>query len=108
MRKIVVVDTLNRTYTQYSVVIQAFNKVGSGPLSKEVRQYTAEANLSFLQRMLLVLLSLHRPFVCRGCLRRWPAPMELFRDTKLFTDQARPGTVSKAPAIFVLQQRVST
>jgi len=42
MRKIVVVDTLNRTYTQYSVVIQAFNKVGSGPLSKEVRQYTAE------------------------------------------------------------------
>lgn len=31
-----------RTYTQYSVVIQAFNKVGAGPMSEEVRQYTAE------------------------------------------------------------------
>ncbi|XP_052122023.1 cell adhesion molecule Dscam2 isoform X8 [Frankliniella occidentalis] len=31
-----------KTYTQYSVVIQAFNKVGAGPMSEEVRQYTAE------------------------------------------------------------------
>lgn len=31
-----------RTYTQYSVVIQAFNKVGAGPLSDEEKQYTAE------------------------------------------------------------------
>ncbi|XP_063221339.1 cell adhesion molecule Dscam2 isoform X2 [Bacillus rossius redtenbacheri] len=31
-----------KTYTQYAVVVQAFNKVGSGPVSEEVRQYTAE------------------------------------------------------------------
>ncbi|KAG8223601.1 hypothetical protein J437_LFUL004125, partial [Ladona fulva] len=31
-----------KTYTQYSVVVQAFNKVGAGPMSEEVRQYTAE------------------------------------------------------------------
>ncbi|XP_053593559.1 cell adhesion molecule Dscam2 isoform X25 [Microplitis demolitor] len=31
-----------KTYTQYSVVVQAFNKVGSGPMSEERRQHTAE------------------------------------------------------------------
>ncbi|XP_069678028.1 cell adhesion molecule Dscam1 isoform X19 [Periplaneta americana] len=31
-----------KTYTQYSVVVQAFNKVGPGPMSEETRQYTAE------------------------------------------------------------------
>ncbi|XP_032672569.1 Down syndrome cell adhesion molecule-like protein Dscam2 isoform X21 [Odontomachus brunneus] len=31
-----------KTYTQYSVVIQAFNKVGAGPLSEECKQHTAE------------------------------------------------------------------
>ncbi|XP_033230988.1 Down syndrome cell adhesion molecule-like protein Dscam2 isoform X4 [Belonocnema kinseyi] len=31
-----------KTYTQYSVVVQAFNKVGSGPMSEEKRQHTAE------------------------------------------------------------------
>nr|CAD7456160.1 unnamed protein product [Timema tahoe] len=31
-----------KTYAQYSVVVQAFNKVGAGPMSEEVRQYTAE------------------------------------------------------------------
>ncbi|XP_025152774.1 Down syndrome cell adhesion molecule-like protein Dscam2 isoform X25 [Harpegnathos saltator] len=31
-----------KTYTQYSVVIQAFNKVGAGPLSEESKQHTAE------------------------------------------------------------------
>ncbi|XP_043509532.1 Down syndrome cell adhesion molecule-like protein Dscam2 isoform X5 [Frieseomelitta varia] len=31
-----------KTYTQYSVVVQAFNKVGSGPISEERRQHTAE------------------------------------------------------------------
>ncbi|XP_049833932.1 Down syndrome cell adhesion molecule-like protein Dscam2 isoform X19 [Schistocerca gregaria] len=31
-----------KTYTQYAVVVQAFNKVGAGPMSEEVRQYTAE------------------------------------------------------------------
>ncbi|XP_055694563.1 cell adhesion molecule Dscam2 isoform X50 [Lutzomyia longipalpis] len=31
-----------KTYTQYSVVIQAFNKVGAGPISDEEKQYTAE------------------------------------------------------------------
>ncbi|XP_039283579.1 Down syndrome cell adhesion molecule-like protein Dscam2 isoform X44 [Nilaparvata lugens] len=31
-----------KTYTQYSVVVQAFNKLGAGPMSDEVRQYTAE------------------------------------------------------------------
>nr|XP_031842375.1 Down syndrome cell adhesion molecule-like protein Dscam2 isoform X1 [Nomia melanderi] len=31
-----------KTYTQYSVVVQAFNKVGSGPMSDERRQHTAE------------------------------------------------------------------
>lgn len=31
-----------KTYTQYSVVIQAFNKVGAGPMSEEEKQYTAE------------------------------------------------------------------
>ncbi|XP_059477711.1 cell adhesion molecule Dscam2 isoform X15 [Neocloeon triangulifer] len=31
-----------KTYTQYSVVVQAFNKVGAGPMSEETRQYTAE------------------------------------------------------------------
>ncbi|XP_073949185.1 Down syndrome cell adhesion molecule 1 isoform X9 [Choristoneura fumiferana] len=36
-------DILNlKTYTQYSVVVQAFNKMGSGPVSSEVRAYTAE------------------------------------------------------------------
>ena len=32
----------DRIYTQYSVVVQAFNKVGPGPTSEETRQYTAE------------------------------------------------------------------
>lgn len=32
----------NRTYTQYSMVVQAFNKLGAGPMSDEVKQYTAE------------------------------------------------------------------
>ncbi|XP_065340879.1 cell adhesion molecule Dscam1 isoform X34 [Cloeon dipterum] len=31
-----------KTYTQYSVIVQAFNKVGAGPMSEETRQYTAE------------------------------------------------------------------
>ncbi|XP_051153580.1 cell adhesion molecule Dscam2 isoform X7 [Leptopilina boulardi] len=31
-----------KIYTQYSVVVQAFNKVGSGPMSEERRQHTAE------------------------------------------------------------------
>uniref|UniRef100_A0A336L245 CSON014681 protein n=1 Tax=Culicoides sonorensis TaxID=179676 RepID=A0A336L245_CULSO len=31
-----------KTYTQYSVVIQAYNKIGAGPVSDEERQYTAE------------------------------------------------------------------
>ncbi|XP_028042146.1 Down syndrome cell adhesion molecule-like protein Dscam2 isoform X1 [Bombyx mandarina] len=31
-----------KTYTQYTVVVQAFNKMGSGPVSAEVRAYTAE------------------------------------------------------------------
>lgn len=31
-----------KTYTQYSVVIQAYNKVGAGPLSEDILQYTAE------------------------------------------------------------------
>ncbi|XP_046664865.1 Down syndrome cell adhesion molecule-like protein Dscam2 isoform X42 [Homalodisca vitripennis] len=31
-----------KTYTQYSVVVQAFNKLGAGPMSDEARQYTAE------------------------------------------------------------------
>ncbi|CAK1600970.1 unnamed protein product [Parnassius mnemosyne] len=36
-------DILNlKTYTQYAIVVQAFNKVGSGPVSGEVRAYTAE------------------------------------------------------------------
>ncbi|XP_048480585.1 Down syndrome cell adhesion molecule-like protein Dscam2 isoform X25 [Plutella xylostella] len=36
-------DIMNlKTYTQYAVVVQAFNKMGSGPVSSEVRAYTAE------------------------------------------------------------------
>ncbi|KAJ2950045.1 hypothetical protein O0L34_g11384 [Tuta absoluta] len=36
-------DILNlKTYTQYSVVVQAFNKMGSGPVSAEMKAYTAE------------------------------------------------------------------
>ncbi|KAI5709459.1 hypothetical protein M8J75_000409 [Diaphorina citri] len=31
-----------KTYTQYSVVVQALNKLGPGPMSEEVKQYTAE------------------------------------------------------------------
>ncbi|XP_045473824.1 Down syndrome cell adhesion molecule-like protein Dscam2 isoform X12 [Harmonia axyridis] len=31
-----------KTYTQYSVVVQAFNKIGAGPLSDDVKAYTAE------------------------------------------------------------------
>ncbi|XP_014244474.1 Down syndrome cell adhesion molecule-like protein Dscam2 isoform X47 [Cimex lectularius] len=31
-----------KTYTQYSVVVQAFNKLGAGPMSEETKQYTAE------------------------------------------------------------------
>lgn len=31
-----------KTYTQYTVVIQALNKVGAGPMSDEEKQYTAE------------------------------------------------------------------
>lgn len=31
-----------KTYTQYSAVIHAYNKIGSGPLSEEEKQYTAE------------------------------------------------------------------
>ncbi|XP_049823713.1 Down syndrome cell adhesion molecule-like protein Dscam2 isoform X9 [Aethina tumida] len=31
-----------KTYTQYSVVVQAFNKVGAGPISEEIKAYTAE------------------------------------------------------------------
>lgn len=31
-----------KVYTQYSVVIQTFNKVGAGPMSDEEKQYTAE------------------------------------------------------------------
>lgn len=30
------------TYTQYSIVIQAFNKIGTGPLSDDIKAYTAE------------------------------------------------------------------
>ena len=29
-------------YTQYSVVVQAFNRVGAGPMSDEVIQHTGE------------------------------------------------------------------
>ncbi|KAJ8982888.1 hypothetical protein NQ317_004318 [Molorchus minor] len=31
-----------KTYTQYSVVVQAFNKIGAGPTSEEVKANTAE------------------------------------------------------------------
>jgi hypothetical protein len=34
--------SLQRTYTEYSVVVQAFNRIGPGPMSKEVTQHTAE------------------------------------------------------------------
>ena len=33
-----------RTYTQYGAVVQAFNKIGSGPMCDEIRQYTAEGS----------------------------------------------------------------
>ncbi|XP_037917664.1 Down syndrome cell adhesion molecule-like protein Dscam2 isoform X4 [Hermetia illucens] len=35
-----------KTYTQYGVVIQAYNKVGAGPLTEEEKQYTAEGTPS--------------------------------------------------------------
>ncbi|XP_063620535.1 cell adhesion molecule Dscam2 isoform X49 [Cydia splendana] len=36
-------DIMNlKTFHQYAVVVQAFNKMGSGPVSQEVRAYTAE------------------------------------------------------------------
>ncbi|KRF98064.1 uncharacterized protein Dwil_GK22019, isoform AA [Drosophila willistoni] len=35
-----------RVYTQYSVVIQAFNKIGAGPLCDEEKQFTAEGTPS--------------------------------------------------------------
>ncbi|XP_055906135.1 cell adhesion molecule Dscam2 isoform X21 [Eupeodes corollae] len=35
-----------RVYTQYSVVIQAFNKIGAGPMSDEEKQFTAEGTPS--------------------------------------------------------------
>ncbi|CAB3223434.1 unnamed protein product [Arctia plantaginis] len=36
-------DIMNlKTYTQYAIVVQTFNKMGSGPISGEVRAYTAE------------------------------------------------------------------
>ncbi|XP_073989889.1 Down syndrome cell adhesion molecule 1 isoform X41 [Rhodnius prolixus] len=31
-----------KTYTQYSVVVQAFNRLGAGPMSEEKKQFTAE------------------------------------------------------------------
>ncbi|XP_065155482.1 cell adhesion molecule Dscam1 isoform X12 [Atheta coriaria] len=31
-----------KTYTQYSIVVQAFNKVGKGPISEDLKVYTAE------------------------------------------------------------------
>ena len=31
-----------KTYTQYTSVVQAFNKVGAGPMSDDEKQYTAE------------------------------------------------------------------
>lgn len=31
-----------RTYTQYTIVVQAFNKLGAGPMSDEIKQYTSE------------------------------------------------------------------
>ncbi|KAJ8967482.1 hypothetical protein NQ314_002796 [Rhamnusium bicolor] len=31
-----------KTYTQYSIVVQAFNKIGAGPISEEVKANTAE------------------------------------------------------------------
>ncbi|XP_050442016.1 cell adhesion molecule Dscam2 isoform X15 [Adelges cooleyi] len=31
-----------KTYTQYTIVVQAFNKLGAGPMSEEVKQYTSE------------------------------------------------------------------
>lgn len=31
-----------KTYTQYTTVVQSFNKVGAGPMSDEDKQYTAE------------------------------------------------------------------
>ncbi|XP_031351172.1 Down syndrome cell adhesion molecule-like protein Dscam2 isoform X16 [Photinus pyralis] len=31
-----------KTYTQYSIVVQAFNKVGAGPMSEDIKAYTAE------------------------------------------------------------------
>lgn len=33
---------LSRTYTQYTIVVQAFNKLGAGPMSDEIKQYTSE------------------------------------------------------------------
>ncbi|XP_017784824.1 PREDICTED: Down syndrome cell adhesion molecule-like protein Dscam2 isoform X11 [Nicrophorus vespilloides] len=33
-----------KTYTQYSVVVQAFNKVGAGPMSEDIKAYTAEGS----------------------------------------------------------------
>ncbi|XP_025202772.1 Down syndrome cell adhesion molecule-like protein Dscam2 isoform X24 [Melanaphis sacchari] len=31
-----------KTYTQYTIVVQAFNKLGAGPMSDEIKQYTSE------------------------------------------------------------------
>lgn len=42
MNKSIKQKSLSRTYTQYAIVVQAFNKMGSGPVSGEVRAYTAE------------------------------------------------------------------
>ncbi|XP_050520763.1 cell adhesion molecule Dscam2 isoform X15 [Daktulosphaira vitifoliae] len=31
-----------KTYTQYTIVVQAFNKLGAGPMSDEIKQFTSE------------------------------------------------------------------
>lgn len=43
MKRLFLLQITNlKTYTQYSVVVQAFNKVGAGPLSEDIKAYTAE------------------------------------------------------------------
>lgn len=32
----------HRVYTEYAVVVSAFNKIGQGPTTEEIRSYTAE------------------------------------------------------------------
>lgn len=58
-----------RKYTRYSVIVQAFNKVGPGPLSEPHTAQTLEDGRYNIKNVFYILRNIN-VFQCQACLQK--------------------------------------